>query len=201
MNLGNDLGKDLEWQTLVRDWKANDAPPAGLAKRVKRGTRKAYAGIALGIVAMAGIAAATVPELLRPGVSPLFYTVDIYCLLMGVAITGVTIRALLRTLSPEAQTTRAYLEIEKRRSEVELRATHWIRRMVLVMLAFNALWAPWKIYVDRAGYAAQPWRLVVGFGGEGLLLALLWIPTKFARRRHERRIAMLDELLRATAEE
>ena len=195
------LGKDLEWQTLVRDWKANDAPPPGLAKRVKRGTLKAYAGIALGIVAMAGIAAATVPELLRPGVSPLFYTVDIYCLLMGAAVTVVTIRAMLRTLRPEAQTTRAYLEIEKRRSKVEIHAARLIRRMVLLMLAFNALWAPWKLYVDRAAYAAQPWRLVVGFGGEGVIMALLWIHSKFVRRRHEKRIAMLDELLRATAED
>jgi hypothetical protein len=199
--MNGDLGKDFEWATLVRDWKANDAPSPGLAKRVKRGTQRAYAGIALGVVAMAGIAAASVPELLRPGVSPLFYTVDIFCLIMGATITVVTIRALLRTLRPEALTTRAYLELEKRRSEVEIRATHWIRRMVLVMLAFNALWAPWKIYVDRAGYAAQPWRLVVGFGGEGVLLALLWISTKFARRRHEKRVAMLDELLRASAED
>jgi hypothetical protein len=199
--MSNDLGKDVEWAALVRDWKANDAPSPGLAKRVRRGTRKAYAGIALGIVALAGIAAATVPELLRQGVSPLFYTVDVYSLIMGLAITVVTIHALLGTLRPEAQTTRAYLELEKRRSEVELRATRWIRGMVLVMLAFNALWAPWKLYVDRAGYAAQPWRLVVGFGFEGACLAVLWILSKLARRRHTKRVAMLDELLRATAED
>jgi ribosomal protein L30/L7E len=197
----SDFGKDSEWDTLVRDWKANDAPSPGLAKRVKHGTRKAYAGIALGIVAMAGIAAASVPELVRQGASPLFYTVDVYSLIMGLAITVVTIRALLGTLRPEAQTTRAYLELEKRRSEVEIRATRWIRGMVLVMLAFNALWAPWKLYVDRASYAAQPWRLVVGFGFEGVCLAVLWILSKLARRRHTKRVAMLDELLRAAAED
>jgi hypothetical protein len=193
-------GLDLDWDALVADWKSNDTPSPALAKRVKRGTWAAYGGIASGLLALSTIVAATWPTLMHGG-PPVHLTVDVFVLALGTALVVAPIRMLLGTLRPEAQTTRAFVDLEKRRSQGELRAVVWLRRAVLAMLAFDAVWLPWKVYADRVGYAAEPWRLVEGSGWHFTILALLWVGSSFARRKHEARLAALEELAHAGRED
>ena len=97
-------------------------------------------------------------------------------------------RASGATVGEYAQLARARLDAEARWVRT---ATRWTGALALALLP----WAAWVAYVQRAMYAAQPWRAVVGFGGAALILAGVgWqLRRRSLRLDHERRA--LDQQL------
>jgi hypothetical protein len=68
---------------------------------------------------------------------------------------------------------------------------------MIVLGSAVALWLPWKLWVDWAGYSREPWRAIVGIGGVAVLLAVSWIATRRWTRVKARSIAELVELERS----
>jgi hypothetical protein len=184
---------DNEWAEMVRDWQSNDRPPPNLARRVKRGTWAHYGGVALVAPIVAMFLAMPVGAYLR---QPSRADVYIYGAIaaFGLAIAFVTLRDIVRTVHPEANTTRAYLELSRRRLDNVGRAMRTIRIACVGILAFGAMLAPWRLYqasVAHDAWAPIGWamvRIVVG-------VAFLGIPTLFGRRRLAARMAAVDEVL------
>lgn len=59
----------------------------------------------------------------------------------------------------------------------------FVQRGLAAFLLFLTPVSAWKAWVDRAMYAAEPWRAVVGFGGIVVIGAMVWAVAEAQKRR------------------
>ncbi len=58
----------------------------------------------------------------------------------------------------------------------------FVQRGLVAFLVFLAPVAVWKAWIDRAMYAAEPWRAGVGFGGVLVIAAGVWAVAEAQKR-------------------
>lgn len=75
------------------------------------------------------------------------------------------------------------------RSGLKARFSLDSRRVLLGLAAFFVVWMPWKLSVDRAMYAAEPWRAWVGIGGFFVFGGAVWWAEGRAQSNLSRRLA------------
>lgn len=86
---------------------------------------------------------------------------------------------------------RELLALLRRREEARIREARFSARAALALGAAVTLWLPWKLWVDWAGYAREPWRAALGIGGVYALLAVSLFGARRWRRSRERALAAI----------
>ncbi|MGA9524796.1 MAG: hypothetical protein WBV82_25280, partial [Myxococcaceae bacterium] len=155
---------DREWNELISDWKAVDAPPPRMLERARRETRRQWRGLTVELIAGAAVAGFWVRVLWRnpPPVVWFLGLVSIaFVLLWEVSL----VRTLRGTWTGLGRSTRDFLALARARREAQLQWLRFVRACLIGAALFGAVWGPWQFFTFQQTYRSEPWRAVVGFGG------------------------------------
>lgn len=162
--------------------------PAALSARVKRETRRLWRGLALELLAAAGVTVFWLVLLARRATPALL---PMACVsVAGVAAwVGYLVHAFRGQWMPRGDTVRAHLAATIARRQAEARWFGFALAWTAVMGLAVAAWAPVILRARWAIYQAEPWRAVVGFGVAFAILAgcLAYYQRRRARALREAR--------------
>jgi hypothetical protein len=186
---------DDEWARLRAAWQATAPSPSELEASVRAASRRMRVGIGVEWAASVFLVAFWVHEaIVIP--HPIVFVLGAGSIVFVV----VWLAMLHRTFGgagPHGASVRDHLRATSDLARREVSWYTFARRSFRAFVGFAALVMPWKAWVDRAGYAAEPWRAVVGFGGFFVLAGVMDLVIRAARRRAEGQVARVEAVARA----
>lgn len=180
------MNHDPELESLRADWQTlgdGTQLSSSLLARVERDSGKMKWAAAKEV--LAAIFSTTTISLItirKNGTPELIVLTALICLFNGAWLTHFfTTRASI--FSASGRSLDAFVSLTRERGQVELRWVTFARRWQYAIGIAILPVLVWFFFANREAYLASPWRMVVGFGGAGLIFAGVLIYLNIKERK------------------